>query len=50
MQNIYDKREIVNKINELREKNEEEIKKGNEDKAKEMLYAQFYAGLKLSVR
>lgn len=50
MQDIYDKKDIINKINEFREKSKEEIEKGNEDKAKEMLYAQFYAGLKLSVR
>lgn len=50
MQDIYDKGEIINKINELREKSEDENQKGNIEFAKKLMYAQFFEGLKLSTR
>ena len=50
MDDIYDKKDVIDKINKIREKIDEEKEKGNEEASRELLYAQFYAGLKLSVR
>lgn len=50
MQDIYDKRDIIDKVNELREKVREEQEKGNIETARKLLLAQFYEGLKLSIR